>query len=188
MAFVFDPSVGTLTANSYISVEEANDYFAARLGTDYWDALNKAKKQSVLVMSTRRIDRERFGGIKTHYTEQSLQWPRTNIIDRNSHADSDIAPTFEPGSFYFIDPNTIPPELKYATCEQALYYIKQSDDDTTTVSDYDLETLTSYKLGPIGVTIKDNVKADRLPTVVKDLLKSIGPNAWAGERGIRYHA
>jgi len=188
MAFNFDSSVGTSTANSYLSVSEADDYFAGRLGTDLWDNLQTAGKQKVLVMATKRIDRERFGGQVSFYGVQALQWPRAAVVSRNYNADPGTAPSFEPTGFYYIDSNTIPPELKQATCEQAMFYLKQNDDDTTIVGDYDLETLSAYKIGPIDVSIKNNIKADRLPTVVKELIKAIGPNAWLGEQGLRFYA
>lgn len=188
MAFVFDSTVGDTAANSYISVSNANDYFAGRLGTDLWDALTPAKKEKVLVMATKRIDRERFGGQLTYYGIQALQWPRNGVVSRNYTADPTFAPTFEPTGFYYIDSNTIPLELEQATCEMALFYLKELNDDTTVVGDYDLETLTSYQIGPINVGIKANVKADRLPTVVKELIQAIGRNAWLGDPGIRFFA
>lgn len=189
MAFTFDSTVGTATSNSYLSVSDADDYFAAHLdGPDYWTVLSPAKKQAVLAQSTARIDRERFGGQKTYYGVQRLQWPRNAVVDRNYQADSTYAPTFTNTGFYYRDPNTIPLELKQATCEQALYLLKYKAGDAGTVDDYDLETLEGYKIGPIDTQIRAGVKADRLPTTVKDLLKAIGPNAWMGASGISFTA
>lgn len=189
MAFTFDPSVGTATSNSYVSVADADDYFAAHLdGTDYWTPLSTTQKQAVLVQATNRIDRERFGGQKTHYGIQRLQWPRNAIVDRNYQADSTYAPTFENTGFYYRDPLSIPMELKQATCEQALYLLKYKQGDAATVEDYDLETLEGYKIGPLDMKIKAGVKADRLQTTVKELIQAIGPNAWTGANGIRFYA
>lgn len=189
MAFVFDPSVGTATSNSYASVSEADDYFAAHLdGSDYWSTLSTAKKQAALFQATARIDRERFGGQLTFYGTQRLQWPRAGIVDRNYQANDTYAPTFANTGYYYRSQDTIPMELKQATFEQALYLLKQKAGDGTTVDDYDLETLTGYQIGPLNMQVKDGIKADRLPTVVKDLLKAIGPNAWMGAQGIRFYA
>lgn len=175
MAFTFDSTVGSATANSYVSVEEADDYFVGRLATEAWDALSSADKQKALVMATGRIDREPFGGKLSNELTQRLQWPRKSVASR-SKVVGDVPDTI------------IPLELKQATFEQALHYIKQAADDTTTVSDYDLETLTSFKVGPIDVAIKDGIKADRLPTIVKQFLEAIGPNALLTSQGLRFYA
>lgn len=166
MAFVFDSTPKSATANSYVSVSEADDYFAAHLDSNFWPTSLK-DKQAALVMATNRIDAENFQGRRTELT-QSLQWPRSWVVARA-----------------FIDSNTIPRELKIATFEMALHYLKMKAGEFT-VDENDLETLDKYKIGPLDVQIKANVKADRIPTKVKQLLKAIGPVAWLGDGALRY--
>jgi hypothetical protein len=69
----------------------------------------------------------------------------------------------------------------------ALYLLKRQSGEFS-VDDNDLETLSNYKVGPLDLAIKDGVKADRLPTAVKQLLKAIGPNGWLGETGVKFTA
>lgn len=166
MAFVFDSTPKSATANSYVSVSEADDYFAAHLDSNFWPTSLK-DKQAALVMATNRIDAENFQGRRTELT-QSLQWPRSLVVARA-----------------FIDSNTVPRELKIATFEMALHYLKMKAGEFT-VDENDLETLDKYKIGPLDVQIKANVKADRIPTKVKQLLKAIGPAAWTGDGALRY--
>ena len=163
MAFVFDSTTKSATANSYVSVSEADDYFAAHLDSNFWPTASK-DKQAALVMATNRIDAETFQGRRTELT-QSLQWPRLWVVTRDS--------------------NIIPRELKIATFEMALHYLKMKAGEFT-VDENDLETLDKYKVGPLDVQIKSNVKADRIPTKVKQLLKAIGPQAWSGDSQLAF--
>ena len=163
MAFVFDSTAKSATANSYVSVSEADDYFAAHLDSNFWPTSLK-DKQAALVMATNRIDAETFQGRRTELT-QSLQWPRSWVVARDS--------------------NIIPRELKIATFEMALHYLKMKAGEFT-VDENDLETLDKYKVGPLDVQIKSNVKADRIPTKVKQLLKAIGPQAWSGDSQLAF--
>lgn len=162
MAFVFDSTAKSATANSYVSVSEADDYFAAHLDSNFWPTASK-DKQAALVMATNRIDAETFQGRRTDL-DQALQWPRSA----------------------FVDADIIPRELKIATFEMALHYLKMKAGEFT-VDENDLETLDKYKIGPLDVQIKGNVKADRLPSKVKRLLQAIGPQVWSGEGPLRFN-
>jgi len=176
MAFVFDSTAKSATANSYVSVSEADDYFAAHLDGDFWPSTAK-DKQAALVMATNRIDVELFGGQRTTHT-QSLQWPRRYVISRDYNRESQA--TISGDSVGYLDDATIPAQLKQAAFEQALHYLKMKAGEFT-VDENDLETLSTYKVGPLDIGIKSNMKADRIPTKVKTLLKAIGSNAWNGE-------
>lgn len=182
MAFVFDSTVSGTASNSYISVAEADDYFTGHLEGNLWLTLSTQKKQAALVQATYRLDAETYGGRRT-IENQALQWPRTYIIDRDKEKNQHDVVEFIGGAYYRPS-NVIPKEIKQATCEQALFYIKLVNDEFT-VSEFDLETLSNFQIGPINASIQEGYKADRLPTKVKRLLKSIGPNAWEGERAIR---
>lgn len=155
MAFTFDATPGGSAANSYVSISDANDYFAAHLETAFWE-VPTGQKQSALVMATRRLNSEVYGGQQATKT-QSLAWPRSYI------------------STY--DSTTIPAELTQATCEMALHYLKQVAGEFS-VDDRDLETLTTYKVGPLDFGIRSGYKADALPQRVRNLLAAIGVNGW----------
>lgn len=181
MAFVFDSTAKSATANSYVSVSDADDYFAAHLDGSFWPS-NLKDKQAALVMATNRLDSEVYGGRSTDLA-QALQWPRSWIVARNFNPESQTVQNMVSG-YAFRDDDTIPRELKIATFEMALHYLKMKAGEFT-VDENDLETLSNYKIGPIDVAIKDHIKADRIPSKVKQLLKSIGPNAWSGDGALR---
>lgn len=44
------------SSNSYVTLEEANAYFAARLYSDTWEDATDAEKEKVLLMSRRMLD------------------------------------------------------------------------------------------------------------------------------------
>lgn len=168
---MFDYTISGLSANSYISVEDADAFFTTHLdGAEWWTPLPVATKQAALVQATTRIDNENFSGVKTEEL-QSLMFPRKWVVNRDR--------------VNYIDSTSIPKQLIEAACEVALNYLKIKAGENT-VDENDLETLSSYKIGPIDVTIKGNIKADRLPTKVKGLLQAIGYKAWLGEGEITY--
>lgn len=184
MAFTFDSTVGGANANSYVSVSDADDYFTAHLEGSFWTALTAGQKQAALVQATNRIDMEQFGGQRTNQNTQRLAFPRAYIVSRDFNTNNTNVVDFN--GVYFRDMNTIPKEIVDATCEQALYYVKQSAGEFS-VDDNDLETLSKFKLGPMDFTIKDGIKADRLPSKVKQLLKATGPNAWSSGDTLQYY-
>ena len=183
MAFTFDSTISGTTANSYISVTQADDFFTAHLDQEYWTNLSTSKKQAALVQATNRIDQEQFGGRRT-IDAQRLQWPRTFIISRDKTPKSEEVAEFIGGAYYRPS-NEIYKELIEATCEMALYLIKMNQGEFT-VDEFDLQTLSKYKVGPLDVSIKDGYRVDVLPFKVANLLHSIGPNAWNGGSPLRY--
>lgn len=183
--FTFDSTAGGANANSYVSVADADDFFAAHLESSFW-AIPTAKKQAVLVQATNRIDREKFGGQLTQRNTQRLQFPRSYVLSRDTVM---VNPDFNDAynAYYFRNPTTIPLEVKQATCEMALYLLKRASGEFT-VDDNDLETLTNYKVGPLDLAIKDGIKADRLPTTVQQYLVALGSNGWLAGQPLRFTA
>lgn len=179
----FDPTISGVSANSYITVSDADSYFSLHLdGSAYWSSLPTATKQAALAQATNRLDMETYVGRPTN-SNQRLQWPRSFVVDRNQYPNQDILESM--GGQYYIPSDSIPKELQDAVCEQALHYLKVQAGDYT-VDENDLETLSAYKIGPIDVTIKGNMKADRLPSKVKRLLSAIGYEAWLGNSPLTY--
>jgi hypothetical protein len=163
MAFVFDPSISGVASNSFISLSDANDYFSSRYGVDAWTELNDTDKQKLLVQSTYRLNRERFIGLPTTRS-QSLAWPRQYMID------VDGLP---------LSSTSIPKELKWATCELALYTLTESD---RLMNDNELENFKSYEIGLIKLQT-NVIERDRLPSNVEGLLKRIGIGAYIPANG-----
>jgi hypothetical protein len=165
MAFVFDATTGGSTTNCYLSVTEADDYFAGRFVNDKWTTLSSVKKQALLVTSTRRIDVENFSGRKAN-TAQSLQFPRDITFNRDS---------------YPYPTNTIPTNLKSAVCELAYFYLQSDDRILEDIELHDAVNLNAYSVGPLNYQFNGKLKMGALPETVKNELKAIGPLVWLGE-------
>lgn len=64
-----------MAITSYITVEEAQDYFDAKLGTDAWDSSTDDEKLKALKNATVLINRLNFKGYKT-ISNQGNEFPR----------------------------------------------------------------------------------------------------------------
>ena len=122
-----------VNVNSYVSLQEANDYFSSRLGSDYWDTLTDAQKEKALITATKRIDRLSFIGSKQN-PAQPLQFPRFYYSLNCYLSGLQIA--------------TIPQQLKDAVCEEALtnlLYIENNSEDV-----YNGAVNTNYQTLKLG--------------------------------------
>ena len=61
--------------NSYVTLEEADEYFSEKLDADFWKGLDDSKKEKALITASRRIDMQPFLGRKAH-PEQAMSFPR----------------------------------------------------------------------------------------------------------------
>lgn len=154
MAFTFDPTSAASTANSYLSVTEADDYFAGRFNSDKWSTFSTAQKQQLLVTASKQLDTAMYGGRRSKQI-QSLQWPRFGLSNYDGFA---------------IPDTVIPTQIKEAACEMA-YWIWTEDDRI--LSDTEIQQVDSYKVGPIDVAV--NKERIIFPFKVEELIKSIGP-------------
>lgn len=93
MAFVVEDGTGLPDANSYSSVEYADEYFGER-GITAWTG-DDAQKQAWLIQATDYIQQvfaARFVGTKAT-VEQALAWPRVFATTRSGvDLDNDIVP------------------------------------------------------------------------------------------------
>ncbi len=122
MALTLKSSIGTPTANSYVTVGSANTYFASRINSDQWNDISggtsntatvRQKKEGLLIQATREIDHQYryFGskfnaGIEEQSDFQNLEFPRGHHIDADSN-------------------EFIKEEIKFATYEQALWLLER---------------------------------------------------------------
>ena len=118
----FKTSIGTPTANSYISIASADAYFDERYDSLGWLDIGSTstlssttQKENLLIQSTREIDRTfRFYGGKENTgllgasDYQNLEFPRSN----NTNTDGDV---------YIIE------RVLQSTCEQALWIVQRND-------------------------------------------------------------
>lgn len=92
-----DATAGGASSNSYVSLEEADDYFEVHPQAAAWAALTEIEKETGLRRAAFQIDQLRFHG-RRRLSTQALQWPR---------------------DYKGLWP-LIPPAIRNAACEQAV--------------------------------------------------------------------
>ena len=112
-------TVGSATADSYITVADADTYFDTRLNVTAWTVAVTADKERALKSATREIDLASFLGQPTD-TVQALAWPRAYCPNPDTAADANSD---------YLDDDTIPVRVLTATCELALAYLNAGTTD-----------------------------------------------------------
>lgn len=103
-----DAEVGSSTANSYVTLAEANSYFNDRLHSEIWDDADD--NASALVTASKMLDWYiKWKGYRSS-TTQSMLWPRTSVLRKDGTA---------------VDTDIIPADVKVAVYELALSSIEE---------------------------------------------------------------
>lgn len=116
MAITIVETVGSASANSYVSQASATTYLEGRLNSSAWSGASTGDKDIALVEAFREINLRAYLGRKVT-TTQSGQWPRQWAPDPDS-------PT---GTWF--DTTTIPQRVKDAQCELALEFLRAGTTD-----------------------------------------------------------
>ncbi len=133
----------TVGTNSYVTLLEAEAYFASRIDTAAWSSASELIKEQALTTAANMLNEVVWIGVATSDT-QVLAFPRTG---------SYVEPVL--GKEVDLNPLVIPPRIKNANCEQA-YQLLNNDgllDQTGTVSKLkvdviELEGLDKYTSAP----------------------------------------
>jgi hypothetical protein len=123
MAITIVTTAGDASANSYVSVAEADAYFEARIDSQPWEAADEVdaeQKKRLLVSAARRINQINLIGRKAS-TTQALAFPRMGGMRiRLLNPESWGSFRSLDGEAYDLD--EIPQAIKDAQCELALYF------------------------------------------------------------------
>lgn len=134
-------TVGAATANSFVTVAEADTYLEARLNSAAWTGVDP--KMQALIEATRELCA--LGGWLGYRvdTTQALAFPRADLENPDD-------PT--PGTYYAT--TIIPQRVKDATCELALEFLRAGTTDvaaapaTTGVTEKTVDVLTTRYADP----------------------------------------
>jgi hypothetical protein len=150
----FNATIGDPEANSYITVEEADDILESRVGvgTD-WSDLSDAEKEAALISATLRLEQEEYESF-AFTTTQGLQFPRERF--RN---------TFSNG---WYENDEIPKGVQYATAELALQLVRNPE----LLDDTGLEPFSTFSKGDLTLTMRGHA-AGKLPAQVARHLRGI---------------
>jgi hypothetical protein len=99
---MIEATPGGATANSYVTLAEAEAYFAGRLHTGPWMSASQTDRERALLMAARALERLSWHGQRAS-SVQTLSWPRIG------------APGAKDGA--------VPPVVREAQCEEALAWL-----------------------------------------------------------------
>lgn len=94
--------MGSSSANSFVTLDEAEAYFASRVGAEAWNAASAAMKERALVMAARGLERLRWPGRKCADL-QGMSWPRCGVP--------------------WLTDTAVPLAIREAQCEEALAWL-----------------------------------------------------------------
>lgn len=117
--------------NSYVTLAEAEAYFAARLDVAAWTEASESQKEQALVTAAMSMETFNWVGIISD-ENQPLAWPR-------------VGTCFEPRLGYMIELSGVPNRVKHAQLELA-YHLLNNDGVLDSIS-----SVKSVKVGPIAV-------------------------------------
>jgi hypothetical protein len=152
MAISIVSTAGSATANSYISLSDANAIVEGLVPDDdvvAWEAGSTSDdyRNRALYTACQRIDRERFLGAKATDT-QALQWPRTGVRKPDTYVNTYATGfPFRITADFFSD-TEIPEQIKKAQVVLAVYLQNNSDSLNLT----GLESYQSVNVGSVSVT------------------------------------
>ena len=165
MAITIVATVGSATANSYITLSDANAIVEGLTPDDdvkAWEAGSTSDdyRNRALYTACQRIDRERFLGARAVDT-QALQWPRTGVRKPDTYINTyAVGFPFRITTDYYTD-TEIPDQIKKAQVVLAVYL----QNNPSGIGLSGLEDFGKVKLGSMDITpnFYGSVGADRVP-------------------------
>ena len=173
MAVTIVATVGSATANSYITLSDADDLVDAMVSsTDVakWGTGTDDTRNRALATATQRLDRERFLGARATDT-QALQWPRTGVRKPDTYLNTyAVGFPFRITTDYYTD-TEVPDQIKRAQVELAVYLHNNTDG----LGLSGLEDYKNVQIGSLNVTPDKfgAVGADRIPPMVERYLTDL---------------
>jgi len=148
-----DAEVGGVSANSYVSIADADLFFETRSYASAWTSASDENKEATLVQATRVVNISYYflGSISSQ--TQALRWPRSSVYDQDGRLYADDA---------------LPKPLKDAVCDFALY-ILQSD----LLADDSASLIDEMEIGPIRLDFDKSKEKELIPSIVHDQLMLI---------------
>ena len=187
MAITIDATVGGASANSYLTLADAQALIDGMVENDdvtAWASATDDQKNRALYSATQRLDRERFLGARATDT-QALQWPRTGVRKPDTYINTyAVGFPFRITTDYFTD-TEIPDQIKQAQVVLAVYLNNNKDGMGLS----GLEDYKSVSIGSLSVTTAGASSmatgADRVPPIFERYLTGLrisGPGNFAIKR------
>jgi len=145
-------TIGDSESNSYVSADEANEYFVDRPFSETWE--DTFNQDQILINATRLIDWNfNFNGQKTT-TTQALQWPRKYSYDSKNNIE--------------IEDNIIPIKIKHAVYELSIMSLTEDR-----VLENDMIGLSKIKVGSLEIQTDNDYKSQSKKNSIPDIVYKI---------------
>ena len=169
-----DATVKGPNANSYVTLEEANELVSLMLPTEdvkAWEgecntgADNDERKDRILIAAASRLDREKFLGEKATST-QAMEWPRIRIRTLRL-----FKPTIVPIPNDPFNENKIPKEIKIAQTILAVWFYSNTNSEELN----GLECFDQVSIGSLNITPSKygNLYLQQLPPLYARYLRGL---------------
>lgn len=165
VSFIVENGTGLVNANSYVSVQEATDYFSVdAFENPGWSSLAQVEKEYLLIKATRFLDNYYdYLGDKV-FQAASLRWPRSGVVDLDGNT---------------VSSNIVPVAIKNAVCEFAHALITEDLGEEP-----DDRGLQSLKVSSIELVFDKTDKKGYVPLKTRNWLRGYGRMV-AGSRVVR---
>jgi len=174
MAIVINATVGSASANSYVTLAEADAIIEGLVqdaDVQHWGSGNTDSRNRALYTATQRLDRERFLGARATDT-QALQWPRTGVRKPDTYINTyAVGFPFRITTDYYTD-TEIPDQIKRAQIQLAVYLHNNTD----ALGLSGLEDYKNVKIGSLDVTPNldfGSIGADKVPPLFERYLTGL---------------
>jgi len=151
MSIVVENGTGLASADSYLSVADADTYHSDRANTS-WTGTDEVK-EIALRKATQYLDSTYNWIGKIYSTTQSLSWPRVGVLDRQGR---DLE-------------GSVPQPIKNAIAELAMISLTLDLVSNTTSDDY----IKREKVGPLETEYKDGAPAQTEYNFVARILSGL---------------
>lgn len=168
--FLVEDGTGLTASTSYVSLAEAESYFAdmPAVMTALWTPLSNPQKEVLLMYATRVLDqRTTWKGLKV-VAASALRWPRSGVID------CDKLPVAE---------DEVPEPVKAVVCELALFYANPKNGASIVAANSGLKRLV---VDVLEFEWQDgfNPSAElRMPSGMNKILCGLGIIKYSGRMG-----
>ncbi len=154
MALIVEDGSASATADAYVSLADADTYFAAHGSPSTWTGANDAQQESAIRYATLWIDaRYAWPGLIVSQS-QALAWPRGGVVDGDGRA---------------MSSTSLPARLVQATCEAALEHLSTALNEILARGG----GIASETVGPISVEYFQSANPGRTFPYIDALLKLI---------------
>jgi len=158
----------TVSTDSYISVDDADTYFAARLESGSWDDATDDNQERALKQATRLLDQSYDWFSLLTDEDQALGWPRQGVYDCEIR---------------LLDEDTIPTQVENATCELAIYLLDGNTADRPVLLG---QGFKRAKVGPIEIEADRAFTPETIPEkVALAVTECLGVLKSSGKRTFR---